>query len=78
MIDLKSKPSPTSVLEPMKEPAKRWRNKWRSNTWEFWGFKIHPSKDVAEQSASDWLKSDGARSWDHIEFLAAHPVEADQ
>ena len=56
------------VTRKAKEPAKGWRNKWRSlidwesNTGrEYTGGKVHfsqsvyPSKEIAEQKAGDWL-----------------------
>lgn len=62
--------------EEVKEPAKRWRNRYRalvdyydSGTRqhrrpgdEWWGFRLWPSREVAEQAAADHIKRHQPRS----------------
>jgi hypothetical protein len=71
-----------------KKPASRWRNKYWSPVtqfWsnaapdgpgEFWGFSIHPSKDVAEangtQAADRYIEDNRA-----IKYLGAFPIDGE-
>lgn len=73
--------------EPIREPAKRWRNWWRekksyvcSDGVVYQEGEIHPggmswpSKEVAEEKASEWFaKHSKVRPHEYSEYLGAFP-----
>lgn len=71
-----------------REPAKRWRNKWKSqrkiiNIETFvdmgsgliWGPMMFPSKELAENKAQQALFINKTLGRDDIEYLGTFPVE---
>jgi hypothetical protein len=78
--------------ETAREPAKRWRNRYRALEagWcasngrpvsageEYWGKALWPSREIAEQRALDDLEK-GRRFVGHdvSEYLGARPVEGE-
>ena len=76
--------------EVLKEPAKRWRNRWRKARApnltanhipraigeEFWGAHVWPSCDTAESSALECLARNIAqRGFSSVDYLGAFPME---
>lgn len=77
--------------EPMKEPPKAWRNKWRAlfdvrfrngdpplvAGEDFWGKSIHPSREIALEKAKRQLDDEFRNYGENcFEYLGAFPVEA--
>jgi hypothetical protein len=71
-----------------KKPASRWRNKYWSpvqcvfierteEAGEHFGKGSHPSRDVAETVAAEWLAQVGVRIYPYVKYLGAFPIDGE-